>query len=883
MLLGRFFWVFWFLCLSLLGQPLLHAANPGPRLKTPDHRVIKKCFERQDPESMAAFFASQLKWNITCSLDELRSEMRGRAADSWPPHVQLLTLSQLFEEYRRFRAKFFIQQAEESRYENPEGFLWNPLLERKSTVADLAPELGPKETPLEAFRAASQTWIEDMGARFESLWGGKVFHHEASLLWVQILAAQGDFARLRAELEGRFSFLLSQTRDRDFVLRTLFEYAENQPTEAEVLRPLLMKSLEYLPNVARRNLNDTHLDLWIRYLHLQGRPQTRIQTQELLKTLRDLWISFPLRDHKVKLRKLAMDLGVSRQFVGPSERQMKIEELLAHADRQIRLLEGDAALKTLEQVLRLTPQQFSAKELWDALELHVRLLRIMDQRHKISDLLDRYIQKGKFLDIPSKANEREEFFKKLYAIGRWHWTYDSPQKALATFDRIISLNRAWGTDFELATSYYVRARIMEQSGDRVVARMYFEEAIQEMSARARTFSDLYEDLLWRRFFNEFDQASGHLNYQNLLQLIDEMKPFVSKDDEGERWFFWKALALLAAGQQEQAIKNFEEAYSKTPLSYYSVVSGLELIKLDKKPPKWNLPDASRYWLSDDEWKESSYTDFFNARTLKPKSDADLAWAQVYGLGSIGFFEEARRYLPALERRVYAQAGNRSQSIYFRKRVLRRAGWLRLAVGDQIGSLRMGELARITFSGDVDAEDLAYLYPLPFKDLVIQGSEKQRIDPWHVVSLIRQESAFNPQARSIANALGLMQIIPPVAQADAKTLGIENFVPEMLLEPAMAIHMGTFHLGELVRLFDGSVIASTAGYNAGRPPVYNWLRHYTHPVPYVFIDRISFAETRKYVRSIIRNYANYSRIYSGGEFDIDALMKMPTLMPGEAVK
>jgi soluble lytic murein transglycosylase len=129
----------------------------------------------------------------------------------------------------------------------------------------------------------------------------------------------------------------------------------------------------------------------------------------------------------------------------------------------------------------------------------------------------------------------------------------------------------------------------------------------------------------------------------------------------------------------------------------------------------------------------------------------------------------------------------------------------------------------------------------------------------------------------------MQIIPPVAELEARKLKIKDFRPEQLTDPSMSVRIGSFHLGELYTHFESSVIVSTAGYNAGRPPVYSWLKHYSHPLPYVFIDRISFAETRKYVRSILRNYLNYSRIYGDGTVDVDALLKMPVLMPGAAVE
>jgi tetratricopeptide (TPR) repeat protein len=861
------------------------ATNPGPRIVPPSTSVVRECLKRIDEPNPAKFFSKNLDWQLICPLHELQRRVSAKEAASWPPHVSLLVAQELYDEYLKFRANFFVQVAEESRYESPDGFFWNPLLENRNSLKTAEQDLGPHETPFAAFTAASALWMDLFQRLLEpQLKDPKnaMYFKEAALLWVQILGSSGNMSLLTTELEGRLSPLMSVSTDRDFVLRTLFEFSAKRSSDAAVLKPFLLKSLEYLKTLPRKSLESGHLDLWVQYLQLKGDPETRVERDETLSRLRDLWILFPQQSHKVQIRRLAIELGVSQFFIGPAERQMKIDELLLHADRQIRLLASNDALKTLSQVLRLPTQQYTSKELWDALELHVRLLRILDRRHEIPPVLTRYVKKGHFLDIPAKPLEREEFFGRLYQIGRWQWSYDTPEKALATFDRIISLNRAWGTDYQLASSYYIRARIMEQSGDRKVARLYFEEAIQELRDRAKKNSDLYEDLLWRRFYNEFDLASGNQNYSLLVSLIEELKPYVLWDEDGERWLFWRAMALLSAGQKDKAIEDLKEAHKKAPLSYYSVVSGLELVKLDETPSDWELPNASSYWLSEDVWDEPSFSDYFDTKTLKPKGPSDQAWSQVYGLGALGRFGDAKRYLSNLEKRLYGLAGAKGQGISTRRKALQRGAWLRLAVGDQIGSLRMGELARITFEGQLEAEELAYLYPLPFKKLIEESARERFIDPWHAISLIRQESAFNPQARSSANALGLMQIIPPVAEQEARKLKIKDFRPEQLTDPSMSVRIGSFHLGELYTHFESSVIVSTAGYNAGRPPVYSWLKHYSHPLPYVFIDRISFAETRKYVRSILRNYLNYSRIYGDGTVDADALLKMPVLMPGAAV-
>ena len=168
----------------------------------------------------------------------------------------------------------------------------------------------------------------------------------------------------------------------------------------------------------------------------------------------------------------------------------------------------------------------------------------------------------------------------------------------------------------------------------------------------------------------------------------------------------------------------------------------------------------------------------------------------------------------------------------------------------------------------------YLYPLAHWELIDRHADMRDIDPWVVVSLIRQESAFNPMAKSHANALGLMQMIPPVAKKEARLLQMDGFRPEDTFQPYVAVKLGVHHLARLFRQFDGSFICSFASYNAGSGPVKKWLDYYSTDFPLVFVERISYSETRNYVKKIIRNFVLYNRIYKDADVKVASLFKMP---------
>jgi soluble lytic murein transglycosylase len=125
-------------------------------------------------------------------------------------------------------------------------------------------------------------------------------------------------------------------------------------------------------------------------------------------------------------------------------------------------------------------------------------------------------------------------------------------------------------------------------------------------------------------------------------------------------------------------------------------------------------------------------------------------------------------------------------------------------------------------------------------------------------LIRQESAYLPDARSGANAYGLMQLLPKTARLYAKKAKVRYSTP-MLFEPDYNIHLGTIYLAGLRHDF-GSVESALAAYNAGEERVAQWTAGQSYREPAEFVDSIPFTETREYVEIVTRNADIYRKIY-----------------------
>ena len=129
----------------------------------------------------------------------------------------------------------------------------------------------------------------------------------------------------------------------------------------------------------------------------------------------------------------------------------------------------------------------------------------------------------------------------------------------------------------------------------------------------------------------------------------------------------------------------------------------------------------------------------------------------------------------------------------------------------------------------------------------------------LLSLIRQESLFNPSAESVAAARGLTQVIPSTGQYIAEQLAWQNYENRDLFLPHVSIAFGAFYLDEQLRIFDGNKAAALAAYNAGPGYTLDWVAIAGNDVD-ALVSTIQFDETKRYVQRIYSHYTIYRALY-----------------------
>jgi soluble lytic murein transglycosylase len=163
-------------------------------------------------------------------------------------------------------------------------------------------------------------------------------------------------------------------------------------------------------------------------------------------------------------------------------------------------------------------------------------------------------------------------------------------------------------------------------------------------------------------------------------------------------------------------------------------------------------------------------------------------------------------------------------------------------------------------GRWNARTLKLIYPFPYRQTIEKHARANSMSPHLLAALIRQESMFNPRAKSTAGAIGLMQVMPKTGRSVAQQIGMKRFGVQQLTDPDTNVRIGTAHFRHLMREHENQLEHVIAAYNAGLTPVARWRSLDHHNDAQLFTERIPYAETREYVKILMRNTMMYELLY-----------------------
>jgi soluble lytic murein transglycosylase len=163
-------------------------------------------------------------------------------------------------------------------------------------------------------------------------------------------------------------------------------------------------------------------------------------------------------------------------------------------------------------------------------------------------------------------------------------------------------------------------------------------------------------------------------------------------------------------------------------------------------------------------------------------------------------------------------------------------------------------------GLIPRAQLELLYPVPYKTPLLKYGKEKQVDPRFVLSIMRQESRFIAEIKSIAAARGLMQFISSTSLKMAREMKIEDFRQNDLYNPPMAIRFGSHYLKNIFRDFPDQPPAVAASYNGGEDRMMRWYKRSKTIDPDRYVAEVIFTQTKDYVYKVMANYRVYRMLY-----------------------
>lgn len=369
--------------------------------------------------------------------------------------------------------------------------------------------------------------------------------------------------------------------------------------------------------------------------------------------------------------------------------------------------------------------------------------------------------------------------------------------------------------------YWLLGRMHEEAGEHKEALASYEASLQE-----RPFiAGLREKTLWFKAWTLYKSASP----QDSIAAFDALIAASKDGSEKNKAAYWRARSFTDESQRRQALLDLRK---QDPLGFYGQLTYRDLNEplppLRGEAPRGKL----NLWLSPEiPVRHALVTEWLLAVGEKdgPVRVLETLQSDLRRRGEPGA-DALLRVASA-----YARAGEFLPLFSF-------MGTLRPEMRDQLLVLR---------------PDL--LFPEPWKQEVDQAARETLVPAELIYAIMRQESAFNPRARSHAEAYGLMQLLHSVADQHARRRSIAYAGPEDLYVPETAIRLGASEIRGLMDKWQGQWIPAVASYNASEKAVRGWIRHRSRPDPVEFIEEIPYEETKGYVKLVMRNQIFYQRL------------------------
>jgi soluble lytic murein transglycosylase len=506
-----------------------------------------------------------------------------------------------------------------------------------------------------------------------------------------------------------------------------------------------------------------------------------------------------------------------------AQRPPEPEQQLASIDR---LAEGqlwqeiEVRLSTLDTLA--LPEILVIKVRMKRGAVEVRRGRLTEARVVLQDVVRLY---------PQGAHLAEAY----YLLGTIYQRQNQPANSIQVYE--LGLAQPPTVPWT-AKTLWALARLQEERQELARALDLYQRLAQDFPTHEQA-----EPSLWQAGWVQYCQRS----YQAASTLWQRFAQRFPRSTLLPQVLYWQARAAQQGGYQDVALRLYQQIVADYPVHYYTTqgYANLQAVGVRSAHAAGQILPTTPVFLQD--------PTLFSEPSQRPPSKAHFHFVRVQELQQLQMYQPAGQeirslaaLLPSTPAAQYTLASlytnNQQHVAAFR------------ALNSVIEALSPAEVRGLP------RDFWTTLYPQVFWPEVSQLAQAISLNPYLVLSIIRQESAFNPAAISSAGARGLMQLMPATAQEVLTKLKLPQEPVARLHDPQLSITLGTRYFAGLLQRYQGNMVLALAGYNAGPTRASRWREQWSGVPTDEFIERIPLDETRAYVKLILRNLMMYERLY-----------------------
>lgn len=432
--------------------------------------------------------------------------------------------------------------------------------------------------------------------------------------------------------------------------------------------------------------------------------------------------------------------------------------------------------------------------------------------------------------------------------GAIHWGEDQFDAAKKVFRELIKESQFHRNRDAEANALFTLARIEENEGRNQDAIRSYDNYVANFADHEKYEEAVMSLLLLNYVSNRYQQALKNVDDYLLAQSalsLDE------KSVSGNSFIlFWGGRLHLALGNRPMAIDMWRRLATDYYSTFYGAMGHYLMEKLTGKAYELQ-PSRSPQFNADQVFASFSVEE---RPTL----------ARIQTLLRLGMKNEAMCELAELD----ASGPNQDRQLA--------KAMLQYSSGQWLDAIKTYDALPRSYRHALPVGFERLLYPIAYQPSINSYASRLGLDPDLVYAIIRQESVFNPTARSSVGASGLMQLMPKTAALEAKRLSQDYLSAEKRRElQAVAgsstslfnadtnVALGIHHVHRLLNKYKNPVLVLTS-YNANPTATERWMNKLPTDDFLVFIERIPYNETRVYAKLVLRNYFYYKRWYQGSK-------------------